>query len=76
MIMPPTPTCFNHIVAFEVSKAELVVHTLPADCQQRIDNKAAAVRRLLKVSPEQEAARASRRSPKGGLFTGRRAARE
>ena len=35
-----------------------------------------AVRRLLKVSPEQEAARASRRSPKGGLFTGRRAARE
>jgi len=49
MIMPPTPTCFNHIVAFEVSKAELVVHTLQADCQQRIDNKAAAVRRLLKA---------------------------
>lgn len=47
MIMPPTPTCFNHIVAFEVSKAELVVHTLPADRQHRIDNTPAAVRRLL-----------------------------
>jgi transposase len=49
MIMPPTPTCFNHIVAFEVSKAELVVHSLPADRQQRIDNTTAAVRRLLKA---------------------------
>ena len=49
MIMPPTPTCFNHIVAFEVSKAELVVHTLPADRQHRIDNTPAAVRRLLKA---------------------------
>lgn len=49
MIMNPTPTCFNHIVAFEVCKIELVVHTLPADRQQRIDNKAATVRRLLKA---------------------------
>lgn len=49
MIMPPTRTCFNHIVAFEVSKAQLVVHTLPADCQQGIDNTPAAVRRLLKA---------------------------
>lgn len=49
MIMPLTPTCFNHIVAFEVSKAELVVHTLPADRQQRISNAPAAVRRLLKA---------------------------
>ncbi|HEV2515401.1 MAG TPA: transposase [Devosia sp.] len=47
MIMPPTADCFNHIVAFEVSKAELVVHTLPADRQQRIKNSPAAVRRLL-----------------------------
>ncbi|HSP00007.1 MAG TPA: IS110 family transposase [Thioalkalivibrio sp.] len=47
--MPPTRTCFNHIVAFEVSKAQLVVHTLPADCQQGIDNTPAAVRRLLKA---------------------------
>lgn len=49
MIMPLTPTRFNHIVAFEVSKAELVVHTLPADRQQRLVNTAAAVRRLLKA---------------------------
>jgi len=55
MIMPPTPTCFNHIVAFEVSKAELVVHTLPADCQQRISNTAAAVRRLLKAEQRSNA---------------------
>lgn len=49
MIMPPTPSCFNHIIAFEVSKAELVVHTLPADQQQRIANTPAAVRRLLRA---------------------------
>lgn len=49
MIMPPTPSCFNHIVAFEVSKAELVVHTLPADRQQRLSNTPAAVRRLLRA---------------------------
>jgi len=49
MIMPPTPTCFNHIVAFEVSKAELVVHTLPADRQQTIRNTPATVRRLLRA---------------------------
>jgi transposase len=47
--MPPTPPRFNHIVAFEVSKAELVVHTLPADRQQTIANTPAAVRRLLKA---------------------------
>lgn len=38
---------FNHIVAFEVSKNELVVHTLPADRQERIGNTRAAVRRIL-----------------------------
>lgn len=47
MSMTPTTSRFNHIVAFEVSKAELVVHTLPADTQQRIKNTSAAVRRLL-----------------------------
>jgi len=47
--MPPTPSRFNHIVAFEVSKASLVVHTLPADRQQTIDNTPVAVRRLLRA---------------------------
>ncbi len=49
MIMPPTSPRFNHIIGLEVSKAELVVHTLPADRQQRISNTPAAVRRLLKA---------------------------
>ncbi len=49
MNMNPTEPQFNHIVAFEVSKTALVVHTLPADRQQTIDNSAAAVRRLLRV---------------------------
>jgi transposase len=39
---------FNHIVAVEVSKHELVIHTLPADRQERIANDKGAVRRLLK----------------------------
>jgi len=47
MSMNPTAPLFNHIVAFEVSKAELVVHTLPADRQERIPNTAARVRRIL-----------------------------
>ena len=47
MSMTPTASRFNHVVAFEVSKAELVVHSLPADRQQRIGNTRAAVRRLL-----------------------------
>ncbi len=48
MSMSPTPSQFNHVVAFEVSKHELVVHILPADTGERIVNTAAAVRRLLK----------------------------
>lgn len=48
MIMPPTPSRFNHIVAFEVGKHELVVHILPADTQERLANTAGAVRRLLR----------------------------
>ena len=48
MSMNPTAPQFNHIVAFEVSKAELVVHTLPVDRQQTIKNAPATVRRLLK----------------------------
>lgn len=37
----------DHVVAFEVSKHQLVVHTLPADRQTVIDNTPAAVRRVL-----------------------------
>jgi transposase len=48
MNMSPTQPEFNHVVAFEVSKHELVVHMLPADTQERIANTGVAVRRLLK----------------------------
>lgn len=37
----------DHVVAFEVSKRQLVVHTLPADRQCTIVNTAAAIRRVL-----------------------------
>lgn len=39
----------DHVVAFEVSKCQLVVHTLPADRQCTIPNTPPAVRRLLKA---------------------------
>jgi transposase len=39
----------DHVVAFEVSKRELVVHSLPADRQCTIFNTPEAVRRLLKA---------------------------
>jgi transposase len=47
MIHPPSR--FNHVVAFEVAKADLVVHVLPADEQCRIPNTRQAVRRLLRA---------------------------
>ena len=47
MSMIATQAEFNHVVAFEVSKAELVVHRLPADAQCSIANTAKATRRLL-----------------------------
>jgi transposase len=37
----------DHVIAFEVAKRSLVVHTLPADKQLTIANTAAAVRRVL-----------------------------
>ena len=37
----------SHVVAFEVSKHQLVVHVLPADTQRTIANTPAAVRRVL-----------------------------
>ena len=42
-----------HVVAFEVSKHELVVHSLPADRQCSIVNTPQAVRRLLKAEIRQ-----------------------
>lgn len=48
MNMSPTQPEFNHVVAFEVSKHELVVHILPADTQEHIANTGAAVRRILR----------------------------
>lgn len=59
MIMNPAVSRFNHIVAFEVSKHELVVHSLPADRQERVRNTKAAVRRILK----REAARNQQPGP-------------
>jgi transposase len=44
---PGNPQLPSHVVAFEISKHQLVVHTLPADRQCTIPNTAAAVRRLL-----------------------------
>lgn len=41
------PALPDHVVAFEVSKHQLVVHTLPTDRQQTIPNTPAAVRRVL-----------------------------
>lgn len=39
----------DHVVAFEVSKHQLVVHSLPADRQRTIPNTSAAVRRVLRA---------------------------
>jgi transposase len=49
MTTNPPQIVFNHIVAFEVSKETLVVHTLPANEQCAIDNRPQAVRRLIKA---------------------------
>lgn len=53
MTMIATRIEFNHIVAFEVSKAELVVHKLPEDEQCTIVNAAKPVRRLLTTELKQ-----------------------
>lgn len=47
MTMNPSPATGKRIIAFEVSKRELVVHRLPEDRQVTIPNTAAAIRRLL-----------------------------
>ena len=49
MTMIETHKGFKHVIAFEVSKASLVVHVLPADRQTTITNTPQAVRRLLRA---------------------------
>ncbi len=49
MSMNPNERQFNHIIAYKVSKHELVVHTLPADHQHMIANTPVQVRRLLRA---------------------------
>lgn len=48
MTMSPTHSADKHVVAFEVAKQTLVVHTLPGDRQSTIANTAKAIRKLLK----------------------------
>jgi transposase len=59
MTMNPTHSAFNHVVAFEVAKDTLAVHTLPDDAQGAIANKPKAIRKLL--------LRQMRRNAEGGL---------
>lgn len=49
MIMKPTQLAFKHIVAIEVAKLELVIHSLPSDEQAQIANVAKDIRRRLKT---------------------------
>jgi transposase len=51
--MIPTQRSFNHIVAFDVGKDELVIHILPGDARHTIPNTAKAAARFLR----QEASR-------------------
>jgi len=55
--------------------ASLTIHLRRTATAAQVSTRV-ATRRLLKANPEQEAASASRRSPKGDLFKSRRAARE
>jgi transposase len=47
MPMSPTHGAFKHVVAFEVAKQTLVVHTLPGDGQHTLPNKPKTIRKLL-----------------------------
>ena len=55
MTMSPTQGPFKHVVAFEVSKTSLVVHSLPADEQCVIANTHQAVRSLLRAEVRRNA---------------------
>lgn len=58
-----TQARYNHIVAFEVSKAKLHVHVLPGDASFEITNDPASIRRLIK----KESRRNSKLKAKLGL---------
>ncbi len=49
MTITPAHEAYGHIVAFEVSKNTLVVHTLPADEQRSIENDSKSVRKFIKA---------------------------
>lgn len=55
-MMNPTPQHFNCVLAFEVAKHTLVVHSLPDDRQRTIANTAGAVRKLLRAARERSKA--------------------
>jgi len=54
-IAQATKSPYSHVVAFEVSKETLVVHSLPVDEQQCIANTPQAIRRLLKAEARRNA---------------------
>lgn len=47
--LPAARSGFNHVVAFEVAKADLVVHILPGGTTATLTNDAKVIRRLLKA---------------------------
>ena len=53
--MNAIPSRFNHVLAFEVSKAELHVHVLPGGESSQISNDAASVRRVIKKESRRNA---------------------
>ena len=55
MTMTPTQPQYKHVIAFEVSKNELVVLSLPGDQQSKIVNTSQAVRRALKAELKRNA---------------------
>lgn len=57
------PSLPEHVVAFEVSKHQLVIHTLPTDKQRSVPNTPAAARRALMAE-----ARHNRRAGLGSLL--------
>lgn len=57
------PSLPEHVVAFEVSKHQLVIHTLPTDKQRSVPNTPAAARRALMAE-----ARHNRRARLGSLL--------
>ncbi|MGB7914770.1 MAG: hypothetical protein WCF79_05670, partial [Rhodomicrobium sp.] len=48
LIMPAAAARFNHVIAFDVSKASLSLHILPSGETLSLQNDGAAIRRLLK----------------------------